>query len=101
MAEVIEACAAKFDWVLIDTSPVGVLPDAQVLARLVGAVIFVIGAGSTPAAAVERAIAELGPDSILGTVLNRVEERRVPQADYYGKYGTRIDGTDPSGSSTI
>ena len=101
MAEVIEACAAKFDWVLIDTSPVGVLPDAQVLARLVGAVIFVIGAGSTPAAAVERAIAELGPDSILGTVLNRVEERRVPQADYYGKYGTRIDGADPSGSSRI
>ena len=92
MAEVIDACAAKFDWVLIDTSPVGVLPDAQVLARLVGAVIFVIGAGSTPAAAVERAIAELGPDSILGTVLNRVEERRIPEAGYYGQYGTSRDG---------
>ena len=94
MAEVIETCAGRFDWVLIDTSPVGVLPDAQVLARLVGAVILVIGAGSTPAAAVERAIAEIGPDSILGTVLNRVDERRVPQAGYYGKYGTRIGGTD-------
>ena len=34
MGEVIEACAAQFDWVLIDTSPVGVLPDAQVLVRL-------------------------------------------------------------------
>jgi protein-tyrosine kinase len=103
MAEVIDACAARFDWVLIDTSPVGVLPDAQVLARLVGAVILVIGAGSTPAVAVERAVAELGPDSILGTVLNRVEERRVPQADYYGKYGTRIAGvvTDSSNSSRI
>jgi capsular exopolysaccharide synthesis family protein len=89
MGEVIEECAARFDWVLIDTSPVGVLPDAQVLARLVGAVIFVIGAGSTPAAAVHRAIAELGgPDSILGTVLNRVEERRIPEANYYGQYGT-------------
>src|SRR5207247_4582823 len=66
MGEVIEECAARFDWVLIDTSPVGVLPDAQVLARLVGAVILVIGAGSTPAAAVERAVAELGgPDSII------------------------------------
>src|SRR6185295_8053341 len=86
MAEVIEACASRFDWVLIDTSPVGVLPDAQVLARLVGAVILVIGAGTTPAAAVERADAELGPDAILGTVLNRVEERRVPQAGYYEKY---------------
>lgn len=93
MGEVIEECAARFDWVLIDTSPVGVLPDAQVLARLVGAVILVIGAGSTPAAAVERAIAELGgPDSIIGTVLNRVEEGRIPDADYYGQYGSSRDG---------
>ena len=92
MGEVIEACAAQFDWVLIDTSPVGVLPDAQVLARLAGAVILVIGAGSTPAAAVERAVAELGgPDSILGTVLNRVEHRRIPAADYYGRYGETHD----------
>jgi len=89
MGEVIEACAAQFDWVLIDTSPVGVLPDAQVLARLAGAVILVIGAGSTPASAVERAISELGgPDSIMGIVLNRVDERRIPAADYYGHYGT-------------
>jgi len=92
MGEVIEACAARFDWVLIDTSPVGVLPDAQVLARLVGAVILVIGAGSTPAAAVERAVAELGgPDAIIGTVLNRVEERRIPEASYYDQYGTSHD----------
>lgn len=92
MGEVIEACAAQFDWVLIDTSPVGVLPDAQVLARLAGAVILVIGAGSTPAPAVEHAIAELGgPDSILGIVLNRVEQRRIPSASYYGHYGPSRD----------
>jgi len=89
MGELLEECAARFDWVLLDTSPVGVVPDAQVLARFVGAVIFVIAAGSTPAATVERAIAELGgPDAIFGTVLNRVEDRRVPEADYYRQYGT-------------
>jgi Mrp family chromosome partitioning ATPase len=76
---------------LIDTPPVGVLSDAQVLARLVGAVIFVIGAGSTPAAAVERAVAELGPDSIIGTILNRVERRQIPEAGYYSQYGTSRD----------
>ena len=85
-----EELTARFDWVLLDASPVGVLPDAQVLARVVGGVILVIGAGSTPAAAVERAIAELGgPDAILGTVLNRIEERRIPDVSYYGKYGDR------------
>ena len=89
MAEILEECASKFDWVLIDTPPVGVLPDAQVLARLAGAVLFVVGAGATPAATVERAIVELGgPDAIFGVVLNRVEERRIPSANYYGRYQT-------------
>jgi protein-tyrosine kinase len=87
MGEVLKRCAARFDWVLIDTPPVGVLPDAQVLARLVGEVILVIGAGSTPAAAIERAVAELGgPDAISGTVLNRVEVRRIADAGHLGRY---------------
>lgn len=87
MGEIVEQCESRFDWVLIDTPPVGVLPDAQVLTRLVGAVLFVVGAGSTPAVTVERAIAELGgPDAIFGVVLNRVEERRIPDAGYYGRY---------------
>lgn len=89
MGEVLGECAARFDWVLIDTPPVGVLPDAQVLARLVGEVLLVIGAGSTPVAAIERAVAELGgPDAISGTVLNRVDESRIPDAGYYGRYET-------------
>jgi capsular exopolysaccharide synthesis family protein len=94
MAEVIEDCATRFDWVLLDTPPVGMLPDAQVLARLVGGVIFVIGAGSTPAATVEQAIAELGDDSIIGTVLNRVEERRIGTADYYNQYYSRYSSSE-------
>ena len=86
MGEVIRECAASFDWVLIDTPPVGLLSDAQVLARLVGAAVFVIAAGTTPRSAVERAISELGSDSIIGTVLNRVEDRRIPEANYYDSY---------------
>jgi len=88
MAEVLEECGSRFDWVLIDTPPVRVLPDAQVLVRLVGGIVLVIGAGSTPAAAVARAVAEFGgPEAIIGTVLNRVEEQKIPEAVYYGKYG--------------
>jgi capsular exopolysaccharide synthesis family protein len=88
MGEVLARCAARFDWVLIDTPPVGLLPDAQVLARLVGEVILVIRAGATPASAIERAVAELGgPDAISGTVLNHIEERRIAEAGYYGRYG--------------
>lgn len=87
MEEIVRDAANRFEWILIDTSPVGVLPDAQVLSRLVDGVILVIGAGSTPAAAVERAVAELGgPDAIIGTVLNRVDVHRIPDAIYYGQY---------------
>jgi len=87
MAAVIEECAKQFDWVLLDTPPVGLLPDAQLLARLTRAVVFVIAAGVTPAAAVERAVADLGPDCVIGTVLNRIDERRIPEAGYYSRYG--------------
>jgi protein-tyrosine kinase len=86
METLIEQCASQYDWVLFDTPPVGLLPDAQLLARLTRAVVFVIGAGVTPAAVVSRAVAELGGDCIIGTVLNRVEERQIPQAGYYSRY---------------
>jgi capsular exopolysaccharide synthesis family protein len=91
MASLVEHCARDFDWVLIDTPPVGLLPDAQLLARLTRAVIFVIGAGVTPAAAVTRAVAELGTDCIIGTVLNRVQEHQIPQAGYYSRYYESAD----------
>jgi protein-tyrosine kinase len=87
MRHVVHECEERFDWVIIDTSPVGVLPDAQVIGRLVDAVLLVIGAGSTPAESVEHAIAQLGgADSIFGVVLNRVEESRMPQANYSSYY---------------
>jgi len=86
MSELVTACAEQFDWVLLDTPPVGLLPDAQLLARLTRAVVFVIAAGTTPASTVERSLAELGPDCVIGTVLNRVEDRRIPEAGYYSRY---------------
>lgn len=77
--------AARFDWVLIDTPPVGMLPDAQLVARLTDGVLFVIAAGATPYALVKRCITELGADRIIGTILNRVEQRVLP-TDSYGSY---------------
>ncbi len=86
MGALLEECGRRFDWVLLDTPPVGVLPDAQLLARQAGAVLLVIGAGATPAATVERTVAELGQECIMGTVLNRVEPHAMQDADYYDRY---------------
>ena len=86
MAKVLHECGRRFEWVLVDTPPVGLLPDAHLLARSVGAVILVIGAGSTPAATIERTVADLGPERIIGTVLNRVDTHAIAQASFYERY---------------
>ena len=87
MGTLLDECASRFDWVLLDMPPVGLLADAQILGRLTGAVILVIRAGATPYALVERAIAQIGRESIVGTVLNGVVEERSSYARaYYGDY---------------
>jgi capsular exopolysaccharide synthesis family protein len=77
MRALLHECAGLFDWVLIDAPPVSALFDAQFLARLTQAAVFVIDAGSTPFPVVEKAMGELGHECIIGTILNGVEERAV------------------------
>jgi protein-tyrosine kinase len=94
MRAVVSDAAAGFDWVLLDTPPVGLLPDAQLVARLTEGILFVIAAGVTPYPLVQHAVNELGVERLIGTVLNRVVERRVDGGDYYGDYfGATETGT--------
>lgn len=87
MRAFLEEIATRFDWVLLDAPPVGLLPDAQLLGRIAQAAVFVIRAGVTPFPVVDRAITELGRDCIIGTVLNGVDEGSLLTPDYYGHYG--------------
>ena len=86
LRKAIVQAATDFDWVLLDTPPVGLLPDAQLVARICEAVLFVIGAGVAPYEFVQRSIAALGPDRIVGTVLNRIEQPLHTQSDDYYSY---------------
>jgi capsular exopolysaccharide synthesis family protein len=86
MVALLEEWAAEFDWVLLDAPPVGLMPDANLLARATRAVVFVIAAGMTSHKTIERAIGEIGRDLIIGTVLNRIEDRQLPAAAYYQHY---------------
>jgi protein-tyrosine kinase len=86
MRALLEDAAKTFDWVLLDAPPVGIMPDANLLARLTQGVIFVLAAGMTPYELVNRAIDEIGRDSIVGVVLNRIDANSIPQTGYYENY---------------
>ena len=86
MQEVIERAAANFDWVIIDTPPVGLLTDAHLLSAMVDAAVLVIDAGKTQHAIIQRAIESIGREKIVGVVLNRVEERALADASDYKYY---------------
>jgi capsular exopolysaccharide synthesis family protein len=94
MRALIEEAAEAFDWVLLDAPPVGIMPDANLLARLTQGVIFVVAAGMTPYKLVARAIADIGRDSIVGVVLNRMDADSIPQSDYYQEYYGAPDTSD-------
>lgn len=94
MRAIITQARDQFDWVIVDTPPVGLISDASLMASLVDGVLLVIGASSTPYAAVKRAVSEFGADRILGVVLNRVSEEASSNryyTDYYGgdRYGAK------------
>jgi protein-tyrosine kinase len=86
MRRLLEESAREFDWVLLDAPPVGIMPDANLVARLTQGVIFVVAAGSTSYRLVERAVTEIGRDSIVGVVLNRIDAASIPETGYYQDY---------------
>ena len=89
MKQVLKLASERFDWVILDTPPVGFLPDGHVLAAMVDTVVFVVAAGRTPAPVVQRAVEELGKDRIIGVVLNRIEQAEMHaygQSSYYERY---------------
>ncbi len=86
MRRVVEEAAVTFDWVVIDTPPVGLITDAKLLAGMVDTVLFVIQAASTPYEVSRRAIEVLGKNRVMGIVLNRVEAAHPLGRDRYYRY---------------
>ena len=66
----------RFDWVIVDTPPVGPLADASLLGAMVDGALLVVRAGQTPYATCTKAIEALGRERILGVVLNGARRGR-------------------------
>jgi protein-tyrosine kinase len=89
MRRLVGEAAATFDWVIIDTPPIVMMTDANLLVAMADAAILVIGAGKTPYKLITRAIDTLGRGKIIGVVLNRVDRRQIAGGYTYGYYGER------------
>jgi capsular exopolysaccharide synthesis family protein len=86
MKQLLADAMEQFDWVIVDTPPVALIPDANLLASMVDKALLVISASTTPYPLVKRAAAAIGAERILGVILNR-DERGVLAHEYGHYYG--------------
>jgi len=90
MNRILTEATQHFDWVIVDTPPVALLPDANLLAAMIDTAILVIAANSTPYPLIQRAVESIGEQRILGVVLNRMSASAIGGA--YNYYGHGADG---------
>lgn len=83
MQQLLSEAVEQFDWVVIDTPPVVLLPDANLLAAMIDTALLVVRANKTPYPLSVRAVDAIGADRILGVVLNRAEETDLSDGGYY------------------
>ena len=86
-SDAIASVRDRFDWVVIDSSPVMVAADAIALAHAATAVVFVVGAHMISPRQARVALERLAPSGakIIGAVLSRADDDR--QSPYsYGRY---------------
>lgn len=88
MQQILDEALGRFDWVILDSPPVGSATDARLLTQMVGGTLFVIHAGRTQFTEVQKAIDALGRQQILGVVLNGIEH---DSSSAYGYYGGPLD----------
>jgi capsular exopolysaccharide synthesis family protein len=85
MKQLIENARESFDWVIVDTPPIAILPDANLLSAMIDTALMVVAARSTPYPMVQRAVEAIGARRILGVVLNRAE--KIGPTGSYNYYG--------------
>lgn len=85
MENLMEEFSKEYDYILVDTPPVGVVSDACLVANLVDGVLLLVRQGRTKKEAVKRAVnnLQLTGARILGYVLNGVVIERGESYSYY------------------
>jgi Mrp family chromosome partitioning ATPase len=90
MRGLLEGLRGFYDWIVIDTPPVGAVTEPLILAPVADGVVVVVGAEMVPRKAVVNTLERIHDTGarILGVVLNRanVEKHSYYYGHYYGHY---------------
>jgi capsular exopolysaccharide synthesis family protein len=85
MAAILRELRRTYEVIILDTPPLTALVDGRALAEQADHILFAIGWDQTPQEVVVHALTMLAPvyERIIGTVLTRVDLRRLRLYDYY------------------
>lgn len=86
MEKLLESLKNTFDYIILDTSPVQVVTDSQILSTKSDGTILVVRAERTKKDSVQNAINLLkkGNANIIGIILNGIDISRNKYYYYYG-----------------
>ena len=83
-AEMFVRLASWFDWVVVDSTPIMPLVDANLWSRIVDGTLLVVREGVTPIRALKKSFESLDNPKLVGMVLNEASEfDRTNYADQY------------------
>ena len=89
----IETLRKYFDYIIVDTAPIGVVIDAAIIVQKCDASILVTEAGRTKRRDIQKAKVQLEQTGVpfLGVILNKFDVKREKYGSYgtYGSYGKR------------
>jgi len=83
MSAIMDQLKPKFDYIIVDSTPILPLADVNILAGLVDGFVLVVRAGKTPRSLVLKAVNSMSNGNFVGIVLNKAEA--ISKKYYYSE----------------
>jgi Mrp family chromosome partitioning ATPase len=83
MKTLIGQCEEAFDYIVIDSPPIGPVIDPVAVSQLADSIVYVVRWAATARELIQQSIKRLPEDKIAGVVFNLLNEKA---AQKYGKY---------------
>lgn len=90
MTELIEELKKRYEYIVIDTSPIGLVSDAYSVMNQCDCIVYVARCGKTNRTLLKNTLRQMKSNGInsMGLVFNDVDVNRLEYSSYYGGYGS-------------